>query len=239
MTTLLYRRDPYLQECEARVLGHTPEGGIIADRSIFYPQGGGQPGDSGLLLWEQGRIAIATALRQPGGELVLVPSVPVSLPPKGAQIRQRLDWSRRHRHMRMHTALHLLSVVIARPVCGGQIGAGRGWLDFSMTAMARPRAELEKALNSLAGQDLRVSESWVSDEELTREPGLTTALASRPATAQGRLRMISIGEGEGRIDFQPCGGTHVARTGEIGTILVDRIEEKGRQSRRISLRLDS
>ena len=239
MTALLYRQDPYLQECEALVLAHTPEGGIIADRSVFYPQGAGQPGDSGLLIWDQGRIVIATTLRQPCGAVVLVPSAPAELPPRGVRIRQRIDWARRHRHMRMHTALHLLSVVIARPVTGGQIGAGRGRLDFDMAEVPLSPQGVEAALNALASQDLAVSESWVTEAALSADPGLAALFADRAPAGPDRVRMISIGEGAGRIDFQPCGGTHVARTGEIGTILVERVEQKGRQCRRISLRLES
>ncbi|MDZ4134216.1 MAG: alanyl-tRNA editing protein, partial [Paracoccaceae bacterium] len=162
MTDLLFRADPYLTEAEARVLAHTPEGGIVLDRTLFYPTGGGQPGDSGVLMWEGGRIPIATAVKAEGGHVALVPAEPVAMPPVGAGMRQVLDWTRRHRHMRVHTALHLLSVVIPLPVTGGQIGADRGRLDFDMPDPPGDLAQIEAALNGLIDRDLPVTESWIT-----------------------------------------------------------------------------
>jgi misacylated tRNA(Ala) deacylase len=132
MTELLFREDAYLQESPARVIAQTGEGGVILDRTLFYPTGGGQPGDSGWLIWEGGRLPVATTVKTLDGGVALVPAEPMALPPPGTPIRQILDWDRRYRHMRMHTALHLLSVVIPLPVTGGQIGAERGRLDFDM-----------------------------------------------------------------------------------------------------------
>jgi misacylated tRNA(Ala) deacylase len=128
----LFRDDAYLREAQARVIGHTPEGGIVVDQSVFYATSGGQPGDSGLIDWDGGRLTIATAVKIEGGAIALVPAEARPLPPIGADLRQRIDWDRRHRHMRVHTALHLLSVVIPLPVTGGQIGADKGRLDFDM-----------------------------------------------------------------------------------------------------------
>ncbi|MDQ2065070.1 alanyl-tRNA editing protein [Xinfangfangia sp. CPCC 101601] len=236
MTELLFRTDPYLQSAPARVLAHTPEGGIILDRTVFYPNGGGQPGDSGWLRWEGGRLGIATAVKA-GAEVALVPSEPHALPPEGAEVLQSLDWGRRHRHMRMHTALHLLSVVVPLPVTGGQIGADRGRLDFDMPEPPADVARLEEALNALVDLDLKVSELWITDAELEANPGLVKTMSVRPPMGQGRVRLVQIGEGAGQIDLQPCGGTHVARTGEIGHITLDKIEKKGRQNRRISISL--
>ncbi|MCB6176579.1 alanyl-tRNA editing protein [Rhodobacter sp. Har01] len=236
MTDLLYRADPYLQEAPARVTGHTPEGGIVLDRSLFYPTGGGQPGDSGWLVWDGGRLAIATTVKAEGG-VALVPAEPLPLPPVGAEVRQRLDWTRRYRHMRVHTALHLLSVVIPLPVTGGQVGADRGRLDFDMPEPPDDVPALEAALNALIERDLKVTESWITDAELAANPGLVKTLSVMPPVGQGRVRLIRIGAGEDQVDLQPCGGTHVARTAEIGRVEIDKIEKKGRMNRRVSLTL--
>lgn len=235
MTRLLFREDPYLREAEARVTGHTPEGGILLDASVFYPTGGGQPGDSGLLVWEGGRIAVATALKADGGAIALVPAEPLAMPPVGAPIRQVLDWDRRYRHMRVHTALHLLSVVIPLPVTGGQIGAERGRLDFDMSDPPDDVTALEEELNWLIERDLPVTEDWITDAELQANPGLIKTMSVAPPMGQGRVRLVRIGQGSAQVDLQPCGGTHVARTGEIGRVEIGKIEKKGRQNRRVSL----
>ena len=237
MTRLLFREDPYLHEADARVTGHTAEGGIILDASVFYPTGGGQPGDSGVLQWEGGRIAIATAVKAEGGRIALVPAEPLAMPPVGAPVRQSLDWDRRHRHMRVHTALHLLSVVIPLPVTGGQIGAERGRLDFDMPEPPKDTDALTEALNALIDRDLPVTEDWITDAELLANPGLVKTMSVRPPMGQGQVRLVRIGQGAGQIDLQPCGGTHVARTAEIGRVEIGRIEKKGRQNRRVSLTL--
>ena len=237
MTRLLFREDAYLREAEGRVLAHTAEGGIILDQTVFYATGGGQPGDSGTLIWDGGRIAIATTVKAKGGETALVPAEPVAMPPVGAMVRQMLDWDRRYRHMRVHTALHLLSVVIPMPVTGGQIGAEKGRLDFDMPDPPEPAASLDRALNSLIDRDLPVRDEWISDAELLANPGLVKTLSVMPPIGLGRVRLIRIGQGAAQIDLQPCGGTHVARTGEIGRIAIGKIEKKGRQNRRVSLLL--
>lgn len=237
MTDLLFRDDPYLAEAEAVVTAHTPEGGLVVDRSIFYATGGGQPGDNGHLAWSGGRLEIATAVKVEGGGIALVPCEAVAMPPVGARVVQQLDWKRRHRHMRMHTALHLLSVVIPRPVTGGQIGAERGRLDFDMEEPPGDVDALNRALNRMIEADLEVTESWISDAELDANPGLVKTLSVQPPRGQGRVRLIGIGVGDARIDLQPCGGTHVLRTGEIGRIEIGRIEKKGRMNRRIALHL--
>lgn len=237
MTDLLFRTDPYLAEAEAVVTAHTPEGGLVIDRSIFYPTGGGQPGDSGHLVWAAGRLAIATAVKVEGGGVALVPGEATAMPPVGAVVTLQLDWHRRHRLMRMHTALHLLSVVIPRPVTGGQIGAERGRLDFDMEDPPGDVDALNHALNRMIEADLQVTESWISDAELEANPGLVKTLSVAPPRGQGRVRLIGIGIGEARIDLQPCGGTHVLRTAEIGRVEIGRIEKKGRLNRRVALHL--
>ena len=236
-TELLFRADPYLQAADARVLAHTPEGGIVLDRSVFYPTGGGQPGDSGWLAWGGGRIAIATAVKVDGGLVALVPAEPAALPPVGGPVGQTLDWARRYRHMRVHTALHLLSVAIPLPVTGGQIGAERGRLDFDMPDPPEDIAALEESLNALIERDLKVTESWITDADLLANPGLVKTMSVMPPMGQGRVRLVRIGEAAGQVDLQPCGGTHVLRTAEIGRIEIGKIEKKGKLNRRVSITL--
>ena len=236
MTELLFRTDAYLTEAPARVVAHTPEGGIVLDRTVFYATGGGQPGDSGVLDWAGGRIVVATAVKAMGG-VALVPAEPVAMPPVGAAVLQRLDWDRRYRLMRVHTALHLLSVVIPLPVTGGQVGDGRGRLDFDMPDPPGDTGPLEAALNALIGRDLPVLDDWITDDELLANPGLVKTMSVMPPLGQGRIRLVQIGEGAAQIDLQPCGGTHVARTAEIGRVEIGRIEKKGRQNRRVTITL--
>lgn len=235
MTDLLFRSDAYLQHAPCIVTGHTAEGGILVDRTVFYPTGGGQPGDSGWIDWEDGRLAIATAVKVEGGQVALVPAEPRAMPPIGASVTQRLDWDRRYRHMRMHTALHLLSVVVPLPVTGGQIGADRGRLDFDMPEPPADFQVLSAALSALVDRDLPVTDAWITDDELLANPGLVKTLSVRPPMGQGRVRLVRIGIGAAQVDLQPCGGTHVARTAEVGRVEIARIENKGRQNRRITL----
>ncbi|MFN4129513.1 MAG: alanyl-tRNA editing protein, partial [Paracoccaceae bacterium] len=180
MTEPVFRDDAYAQQIASVVTGHTPEGGILVDRSVFYPTGGGQPGDSGWVDWADGRLTIATAVKVEGGQIALVPAEPLAMPPVGTALTQRLDWGRRHRHMRMHTALHLLSVVIPLPVTGGQIGAERGRLDFDMPEPPADIDQLSRALNALIGRDVPVSNEWITDEDLRANPGLVKTMSVMP-----------------------------------------------------------
>jgi Ser-tRNA(Ala) deacylase AlaX len=236
MTDLLFRADAYLDHATGVVTGHTPEGGLILDRTVFYATGGGQPGDSGWIDWAGGRIAIATAVKAEGG-VALVPAEPAALPPVGAEVAQALDWDRRYAHMRVHTALHLLSVVIPLPVTGGAVAHQRGRLDFDMPEPPADVPALEAALNALIDRDLAVTDDWITDEELAANPGMVKTLRVAPPMGTGRVRLVRIGQGAGQVDLQPCGGTHVARTGEIGRVVIDRIEKKGRENRRVSVTL--
>jgi misacylated tRNA(Ala) deacylase len=237
VTELMFRKDAYLTEAEAVVTAVTPEGGLLLDRSVFYPTSGGQPGDSGALIWAGKRLTIATAVKADGGQVALVPAEAAALPPPGTRVMQRIDWPRRHLHMRVHTALHLLSVVVPLPVTGGQIGAGTGRLDFDMPDPPGDVAALEAALNRLIEGDWPVTESWITEAELDANPGLVKTLRVAPPRGQGAVRLVRIGSVDRQIDLQPCGGTHVARTGEIGAVHLGRVEKKGRQNRRISLSL--
>lgn len=238
MTEPLFRTDPYLRETGATVIAYTPEGGVVLDRTVFYATGGGQPGDAGRLDWPGGGVDIATAVKAEGQDIALVPAEPLALPPVGTRVTQSLDWDRRYRHMRIHTALHLLSVVIPMPVSGGAITAEKGRLDFDMPEAPEDRDAVEAALNDLVSRDLPVTEDWITDDELHANPGLVKTMSVMPPTGQGRVRLIRIGQWGDQVDLQPCGGTHVARTGEIGRLRLGKIEKKGRQNRRVALHLD-
>ncbi len=235
MTGPLYR-DAYLREAQARVLAHTAEGGVILDAPLFYPTGGGQPGDSGRLAWEGGTLEVATTVKGEGTS-VLMPAAPEPLPAVGTDVAQTLNWEMRHRHMRIHTALHLLSVVIPLPVTGGAITAQKGRLDFDMADPPGEKEALAARLQDLIDRDMPVSEDWITDEELAANPGLVKTMSVQPPTGQGRVRLIRIGSGDSQIDLQPCGGTHVARTGEIGRIAIGKIEKKGARNRRVNVLL--
>lgn len=236
MTEALWIEDAYARETEVRVVAVTGEGGLILDRTIFYPTGGGQPGDSGRLIWAGGEIGIATTMKGQGGP-VLVPAEPAPLPAVGASVRQVLDWERRHRHMRVHTALHLLSVVVPLPVTGGAISAEKGRLDFDMAEPPEDREALEADLNRLVAADFPVSAEWIDEAELEANPGLVKTLSVQPLRGAGRIRLVRIGQGAATADLQPCGGTHVASTAEIGPLRLGKIEKKGQRNRRVSIHL--
>ena len=237
MTEMLFRDDAYRREAPGRVTTLTEEGGVVLDASLFYPTGGGQPGDSGRLVWDGGTCAIATTVKGAGDEIVLVPAEGEARPEPGTEVMQELDWDRRHGHMRVHTALHLLSVVLPLPVTGGSIAAEKGRLDFDMPEAPEDKEGLAAALNALIAQDLPVVESWITDDELAANPGLVKTMSVAPPTGAGRVRLIRIGTEDAPIDLQPCGGTHVARTGEIGEVRLGKIEKKGARNRRVYLHL--
>ena len=235
-TTLLFRDDAYVTSCEARVLGTTPEGGVILDRTVFYAQGGGQPGDVGALVAGNGdRIEITNTVYAADRSQVahLVGTEAASRLGEGETVTLQLDWPRRLKRMRVHTALHLLSVVLPYPVTGGAIGDGDGRLDFDIPDAGLDKNEITDKLNALIGRDAPVTERWITDEELDANPGLVKTMSVKPPRGSGRVRLVEI---EG-IDLQPCGGTHVRRTGEIGTVLITDIEKKGKQNRRVRLSL--
>ncbi len=210
----------------------------MLDATIFYPTGGGQPGDSGQLRWSGGTLSVATTVKTETDQIALVPAEPHQLPALGTRVSQALDWQRRHRHMRVHTALHLLSVVIPLPVTGGAIGPDKGRLDFNMPEVPEDKTPLEDALNAMIDADLPVTESWITDQELRANPGLVKTMSVQPPTGAGQVRLIRIGQGRDQVDLQPCGGTHVARTGEIDRVRFGKIENKGRQNRRVHIHLD-
>lgn len=238
MTDMLFRHDPYQREGKARVKAVTEEGGVILDASIFYPTGGGQPGDSGHIEWGGSRLPIASAVKGGGDDIVLIPAQPGDLPPVGTEVQQVLDWDRRYRHMRIHTALHLLSVAIPFGVTGGQISTGYGRLDFDMPDTPEDRDAIEQALNDYVSMDMRISDGWITEAELDAAPELIKTMAVKPPRGAGDIRLIRIGDEENWIDLQPCGGTHVARTGEVGALRLGKIQKKGRLNRRVYVHLD-
>ena len=239
MTEPLFRDDAYLKSASGVVTAHTDRGGVVLDRSIFYPQGGGQPGDQGLIRWEGGEMTVALTVKGDGDEVVLVPTEGADLPPVGAEVEQVLDWDLRYRYMRVHTALHLLSVVIPLPVTGGQISAEKGRLDFDMPDAPEDKEALTDELNEIIARDLPVGFDWITDAELEANPGLVKTMSVKPPMGAGRVRLVRIGDGDDQVDLQPCGGTHVARTGEIGRVTIGKVEKKGKQNRRVNLMLES
>lgn len=234
MTSFLFRDDSYLQSVRASVTGVTPEGGIVLDQTVFYAASGGQPGDSGALLRADGSaIPIATALHPDGDktEIVHIPVEGSVLPAVGEVVTAMLDWAQRYRLMRMHTALHLLSVVFAYPVTGGAIGAEKGRLDFAMPEAPENPEALEAELHAMIAANHPVSQEWITDAEMMANPDMIKTMNVKPPMGQGRVRLIRIGD----IDLQPCGGTHVRATGEIGPVRLGKIENKGKQNRRVNL----
>ena len=233
---MLFRDTPDTAEAPGRVAAVTGDG-VILEASLFYPQGGGQPGDTGRLTRPGGAMTVADTRHGAEGTIVLIPAEGAEMPPEGAEVAQHLDWGRRHLHMRVHTALHLLSVVIPRPVTGGSIADGKGRLDFDMPEAPGDKPALEAELNALIARDLPVTTEWIDEAALDDRPELVKTMAVAPPRGEGRVRLVRIGAPDDTADLQPCGGTHVARTGEIGTITLGKIEKKGRQNRRVTLHL--
>ena len=234
MTEQMYRADGYLREASARVLAVNERGGVILDRTPFYAAAGGQPGDRGLLRFSVGECPIATTVYDADkATIVHVLAEGAARPTVGETVTIILDWEQRHKLMRMHTALHLLCSLVRFPVTGGQIGADEGRLDFDIEdASAIDKDKLTTEQNALVAADHAVSERWITDEELEANPGLVRTMAVKPPMGSGKVRLVLIGE-NGIVDMQPCGGTHVRRTGEIGKLAVTKIEKKGKLNRRV------
>ena len=235
MTEEVFRQDAYARSCAARVTA-VDEAGIRLDRTVFYPLGGGQPGDTGELSLEDGTAIRIVDTRKGGtpGEIVHVPESPVDPDLSGTMVTARIDWDRRHRLMRMHTCLHLLCSLVAAPVTGGSVRDGSGRLDFDLPESILDKQDLTERLNRLVAEDHTVAPRWISEEELDANPSLVRTMSVAPPRGQGRVRVLDI---EG-VDLQPCGGTHVASSGEIGRVRVTKIEKKGRQNRRVTVALD-
>jgi misacylated tRNA(Ala) deacylase len=236
MTELLFREDGYLRSCAARVES-VDERGIRLDRTVFYPTGGGQPGDTGVLRLGSGAAVpiIDTVKGEGPDEVVHVPAPDGALLEPGAQVTAEIDWERRHRLMRMHSCLHLLCAVVPGAVTGGQVSDGRGRLDFDVPGSALDKAAIEARLNELIAAGIDVSPRWIGDGELEAKPELVRTMSVKPPMGMGRVRVIDIAGPEGQIDLQPCGGTHIRNTAEIGPVTIGKIENKGRQNRRINI----
>jgi len=235
MTEELFREDAYARTCEA-VVTAADERGIQLDCTVFYPMGGGQPGDSGTLRTADGRIVtIADTVKdRETGDHLHVPADGAPALAVGDGVTAQIDWDRRHRLMRMHTCLHLLCAVVPGAVTGGSVGEAKGRLDFDIPEPTLDKEAIETDLNRLIAEDRAVSFSWITDKELTANPDLVRTMSVKPPSGQGRVRVINV---DGA-DLQPCGGTHVRSTVEIGPVRLGKIEKKGRQNRRINVHFD-
>jgi misacylated tRNA(Ala) deacylase len=231
-TELLFRDDAYLQRCAARVLTADAQG-IRLDRTVFYPLGGGQPGDRGSLQLADGRVIaiIDTRKGEAPDDVVHIPAPDPALPAPGDPVEGLIDWAYRHRLMRMHTCLHLLCSVVPGAVTGGQISDGKARLDFDVPGDSLDKEAIEAALNERIAGGHEVRTRWITDDELAAAPELIRTMSVKPPVGHGRVRLLDIVG----IDLQPCGGTHVRNTAEIGRVVLTKIENKGRQNRRINL----
>ncbi len=231
-TELVFRDDAYARTCSARIVSSEP-GAIRLSCTVFYPAGGGQPGDRGTIRLISGqRFEIVDTIKgATEDDIVHVPAEGAQLPPAGVDALAEIDWVRRHRHMRIHTCLHLLTAVVAAPVTGGQIAEDKGRLDFDLQELelVLNKEEIEAKLNGLIAGGAKASARWISDDELAARPELVKTMKVKPPSGQGRVRLMEI---EG-LDLQPCGGTHVANVGEIGPVKVLKIENKGKHNRRV------
>lgn len=239
MTEALFREDAYLRSCTAEVVAAGP-GGIIVDRTVFYPRAGGQPGDTGRMVLQDGTtIVLAEALKAPDGAAVLHPAAEgAALPRPGDTVTLELDWERREKLMRTHTVLHLLcSLIPGAGVTGGSVGELKGRLDFDL-AEAPDKAMIQDGLNRLVEADHPVTHAWIDEAVLDANPSMVRTLSVQPPRGTGRIRLVRIGAGDAPVDLQPCGGTHVRSTGLVGRVTVSKIENKGRQNRRIALVLE-
>ena len=234
-TDCLFREDSYLKECEARVVALTEQGSIVLDRTVFYATSGGQPGDTGALITTSGtRVPISTAIlptpQNRNRACTRAGSPPLAV---GDEVVAAIDWDRRYPRMRMHTALHLLSAALPHAVTGGSVGDGEGRLDFDIPDAGLDKEAITTRLCDMIAADAPVTHRWISDAELEANPGLVKTMSVSPPVGTGRVRLILIAG----LDLQPCGGTHVRSTGEIGLVQVTQIEKKGKQNRRVRLAL--
>ena len=232
MTEALFREDSYLRECQATVIAAGPEG-IILDQTVFYPTGGGQPGDIGAITWEGGSVAVSDTRYGDAGVIRHLTEADAILPAAGTVVTASLDWDRRYLHMRMHTALHLLGSVLQYGVTGGNISAAKSRLDFDMEDTV-DKEQVTADIQALVAADHPLTCRWISDEELDAQPELVRTMSVKPPKGAGKVRLLEI---EG-VDLQPCGGTHLKSTGEVGQVRVGKVEKKGRRNRRVSILLD-
>jgi misacylated tRNA(Ala) deacylase len=232
MTELLFRDDAYVSTCRARITAVDARG-IRLDRTVFYPTGGGQPGDTGVLRLPSGRrvMIIDTIKGELPDEVIHVPAPGSTLPEPGTELTGEIEWDRRYRLMRMHTCLHLLCSLVPGAVTGGQVSDGKGRLDFDVPGSSLDKAAIAERLNTLIAEGRPVGPRWITDDELAAQPELVRTMSVKPPSGAGRVRLIEIAG----IDLQPCGGTHIRNTAEIGPVTVAKIENKGKQNRRVML----
>lgn len=236
MTALLFRDDAYLVQCDA-IITAIDERGFQTDKTVFYPTGGGQPGDNGRFILPGGEIVeITDTVKGDGPDGVIhKPGQGSAALKVGLGGKLEIDWARRHRLMRMHTCLHLLSALVPFPVTGGQVGDGKGRLDFDMADSIPDKETLTARLNDLINDDHAVTARWITAEELLGNPDLVKTMAVKPPMGLGRVRLIEVAGLDRPLDLQACGGTHVRQTGEIGPVNVRKVENKGRQNRRVNI----
>jgi misacylated tRNA(Ala) deacylase len=235
-TEALFREDAYLAESEAEVVHVNERGGIILDRTVFYATSGGQPGDTGRMELADGRVVeiAATVTGETKDEIIHVPAADSGLRP-GDRVALAIDWERRLRLMRMHTACHLLTVVCPFPITGAAVAEDDSRVDFDIPDTGFTKEDVTARLMELVRADHPVSTRWITDEELAANPTLVKSKNVRPPMGTGRIRLVLIGD-NGGVDSQPCGGTHVRSTGEVGEIHIGKIEKKGRENRRFRIR---
>ncbi len=224
MTELLFREDPYLKSCDATVVAVHGEA-VELDRTVFYPLGGGQAGDTGRL----GPWRVIDTRKS--GDSVFHVLEPGATPESGARLQIEIDWERRHRLMRLHTALHLLGAVVKAPVTGGRIGDDKAHLDFDIEMEKLVKEEIEARLNELTSSSHETKARWISDSELDARPELVKTMSVAPPRGEGRVRLLEIPG----VDLQACGGTHVRNTAEIGRLAVARIRSEGKRNKRVTL----
>ena len=239
MTELLFRDDAYLKSTLAQLVEFTDNGGLIFDQTVFYPIGGGQPSDMGELVSDNLNLKVREVRKGDQGKVVFFVDGPTEGLQIGQKFQQKLDWSTRYGYMKIHTALHLLSVVIPLGVTGGSIGSEKGRLDFEMPEPLENKEILENELNELIARGLEITESWITDAELEENPSLVKTMRVKPPMGQGKVRLVRIGTETDEVDLQPCGGTHVKNTLEIGKIRLGKVENKGKSNRRVHLHLDT
>lgn len=235
-TDCLFRDDSYLRSCDAQVVALTEKGGIVLDRTVFYATSGGQPGDAGDLMTDAGvRIPIDTAVYTDAAksEIAHVPAANGPALKVGDRVTAAIDWDKRYARMRMHTALHLLSAVLPYAVTGGSVGDSESRLDFDIPEAGLDKDAITAKIAEMIANNAAVSSRWITDGELEANPGLVKTMSVKPPIGTGRVRLIEIVG----LDLQPCGGTHVRATGEIGAVRVTQIEKKGKQNRRVRLAL--
>ena len=239
MNELLFRDDAYLKSATAELVELTDNGGLIFDQTVFYPIGGGQPSDVGELISGDLNLKVREVRKGDQGKVVFFVEGSTEGIQIGQKFQQKIDWPTRYGYMKIHTALHLLSVVIPLGVTGGSIGSQKGRLDFEMPEPLENKEILENELNELIARGLKITESWITDAELEENPSLVKTMRVKPPMGQGKVRLVRIGTGTDEIDLQPCGGTHVKSTLEIGKIRLGKVENKGKSNRRVHLHLDT